>query len=304
MGKIKFTVFSDLHHHPQWFKTEAPERLRAIQQRALQDNSELMLHLGDFCHKTSISHEIIKQYRDFSIPSYFVMGNHEFDLASYEEVLQDYGLECGYYFFDHNGFRFVMLDENYFCDFPGIYFHYSERNYFDHPAGRDWIDQKQLEWFKETVFSSPHPCIVCSHAALKYPSSTKNNEAISQIIRDSQKLPGKIMLCLNGHYHQDTFNICENVAYFGVNSASFFWVPNPHYLYPPELYCEFESIGNQIIYTNPLSATVTLDHDGTIEICGTPGEYWLGVDVEMSKNNNPRSACSASILDRKAKLDV
>ena len=30
MSKLKFTVFSDLHHHPAWYKSDAPERLKAI----------------------------------------------------------------------------------------------------------------------------------------------------------------------------------------------------------------------------------------------------------------------------------
>ena len=66
MGKVKFTVFSDLHHHPAWYKTEAPERLAAIQKRALDSGSEFLLHLGDFTHKPSAAPELIRQYLDFS----------------------------------------------------------------------------------------------------------------------------------------------------------------------------------------------------------------------------------------------
>ena len=84
MSSIKFTVFSDLHHHPAWYKSDAPERLTAIQQRALASGSEFLIHLGDFSHKPSACPELIRQYKDFQIPGYFVLGNHEFDIDSYE----------------------------------------------------------------------------------------------------------------------------------------------------------------------------------------------------------------------------
>ncbi len=80
MGKLTFTVFSDLHHHPAWYKSEAPERLAAIQQRAVKSGSAFLLHLGDFSHQPSLYPELIRQYKEFSIPGYFVLGNHEFDI--------------------------------------------------------------------------------------------------------------------------------------------------------------------------------------------------------------------------------
>ena len=97
MSKVKFTVFSDLHHHPQWYKSDAPERLAAIQQRALESGSEFLLHLGDFSHKPSACPELIRQYKDFTVPGYFVLGNHEFDIDSFETVLKSMELDSGYY---------------------------------------------------------------------------------------------------------------------------------------------------------------------------------------------------------------
>ena len=118
MSKVKFTVFSDLHHHPAWYKSEAPERLAAIQKRALDSGSEFLLHLGDFTHKPSAAPELIRQYLEFSLPGYFVLGNHEFDIDSYETVLRTMKMDSGYYYFDRSGFRFIVLDENYFRDSP------------------------------------------------------------------------------------------------------------------------------------------------------------------------------------------
>ena len=304
MSKVKFTAFSDLHHHPVWFKTDAPQRLTAIQERAAADGSEFLIHMGDFCHHVPVAADLIKQYRDFKVPGFHVFGNHEFDLNSHEEALAGYGLECGYYYFDNNGFRFVIIDENYFSDFDGIYFHYSERNYFDHGRGRDWIPPEEVAWLKETILSSPSPCILCSHATLEYADGgIKNRDEVLEIIRASQKLPGRVMLCINGHYHRDNFNVIDNVAYLDLNSASFDWISNPHFFYPAEWYKEVEGLGNQIIFEKPLSATITIDSDGTIDIAGADGNFFMGITREMTANPPSFRPCTPTILDRHVKLE-
>ncbi len=302
MSKVKFTAFSDLHHHPAWFKSDAPERLTAIQARAEKDGAEFLIHMGDFCHDVRVAEGLIKQYNDFKIPGFHVFGNHEFDLNSYEGALKGYGLSSGYYYFDNNGFRFVVIDENYFSDFPGIFFHYSERNYFDHPAGRDWINPEQIGWLRETILTSPYPCVLCSHATLEYEGGIKNREAVLEIIRESQKLPGRVMLCINGHYHRDHFSVLENVAYLDLNSATFDWIGNPHFLYPREWYDEYEEMGNMVVFKEPLSATITLDSDGTIDIAGTQGEFLCGICREMTNNPPAKRPCTPSILDRHVRI--
>ena len=225
MSRVKFTVFSDLHHHPAWYKTEAPERLAAIQKRALESGSEFLLHMGDFSHKPSACPELIRQYKEFRLPGYFVLGNHEFDIDSYETVLETMGMENGYYYFDHGGFRFVIMDENYFRDFPGVYFHYSERNYFDHPAARDWMPPEEIDWVRKTVMDSPYPCILASHAPVEYAPNPKAGirckDELIRIIRDSQGTPGQVILCLNGHYHRSGMDVIDGVPRLDVNSASF-----------------------------------------------------------------------------------
>ena len=306
MSRIKFTVFSDLHHHPAWYKTEAPERLAAIQQRALDSGSEFLLHLGDFSHKPSAAGDLIRQYKEFSLPGYFVLGNHEFDIDSLETVLTAMGLDRGYYSFDCSGFRFVILDENYFSDFPGIYFHYSERNYFDHPDGRDWMPPEEIEWLKETVLSSPYPCVLASHAPLDYPdgrNSIRCKGRVRKIILDSLNTPGRVVLCLSGHYHRDGLDRIDGVYRLDVNSASFNWVPKPHHLFPEEWYSQYECIGNQIIYRDPLSAVITLDSDkGMLKIEGVKSSFVNGISTEMSGNSSGYRLCTPEILSAEVKI--
>ena len=299
MGKLTFTVFSDLHHHPAWYKVEAPERLTAIQQRAVKSGSAFLLHLGDFSHQPSLYPELIRQYREFSIPGYFVLGNHEFDIDYYETVLETMGMESNYYYFDKGGFRFIQLDENYFRDFPGVYFHYSARNYFDHPQSRDWMPPEEIDWLRETVKSSPFPCVLSSHAPLDYPngSGVKCKEPVKEIIANSKNTPGEVILCMNGHYHRTGLDIIDGVARLDVNSASFNWVPKPHYFFPEELYLQYECIGNQVIYADPLSAVVTLDSDArTIDIEGCESTFVGGIDTEKSGNKSGFRLCTPDMV--------
>ena len=289
MSNVKVTVFSDLHYHPAWYKTEAAVRLEAIQKRALASGSEFLLHLGDFTHKPSAAQELIRQYLEFQLPGYFVLGNHEFDIDSYETVLKSMKMDSGYYCFDRSGFRFVVLDENYFRDFPGIYFHYSERNYFDHPKSRDWMPPEELDWLRDTVLKSPYPCVLASHAPMDSVSGhgVRCRDEVRAIIRDSQTTPGRVILCLNGHYHRSGLDMIDGVAFLDVNSASFNWVPKPHHLYPEEWYKKYESIGNQVIYKAPVSAVVTIDSDTeTIEIEGVKNSFVCGVSTEDSGNSS------------------
>ena len=305
MSKVKFTVFSDLHYHPAWYKTEAPERLATIQKRALESGSEFLLHLGDFTHKPSAARDLIRQYLDFQIPGYFVLGNHEFDIDSYETVLQSMKLDSGYYYFDRSGFRFVVLDENYFRDFPGIYFHYSERNYFDHPGFRDWMPPEELDWLRDTVLKSPYPCILASHAPMdsKFGLAVKCSGEVRTIIRDSQNTHGRVILCMNGHYHRSGLDIIDGVAFLDVNSASFNWVPKPHHLFPDEWYRQYECIGNQVIYEDPVSAVVMIDSEtGTIEIEGMKSRFVCGVSTEESGNSSGYRLCTPDMISAKTRF--
>lgn len=302
MNRIRFTAFADLHHAPEWFKTEAPERLAAIQKRALDSQSDLLISLGDFCHFPTLEKEIIAQYAASGIPSYHVLGNHEFDHDSLEEVVRAYNMPSNYYTFVVNGFRFIVLDNNSFSDFPGVVFHYARRNYFDHARGREVISPEQVAWFRETVMNSQEPCIVFSHAGLDYPKTIPNREEILSIIRESQNTPGRVMLCVNGHHHRNHLNIIDHVAFFDLNSASFDWVSLPHHFFPEEWYKKYECVGNQVLYNDPLSAVVTLDSEGNLSIEGCESSFCCGVSREKTGNPDVYRPCEPRVLSANVKL--
>ena len=72
----------------------------------------------------------MKFYNECGLPAYHVIGNHDDDGNEHSETLKTYRMESGHYFFDRNGFRFVVVDPNHIKYGDGRIVHYSKGNYF------------------------------------------------------------------------------------------------------------------------------------------------------------------------------
>ncbi len=168
MNSVKFSVFTDLHYLPGIFYTEAEKRLEEIADRAIKNNVDFIIHLGDISHNPSKDRAIVDQFDAIPLETHHCIGNHECQDDTYETVLDIFGLEKGYYYFDKNGFRFIVLDLNYMRE-DGEAVHYNLGNYFRRKPGTQLVtfEEEQLKWFEETVMASPYPCILMSHHSLE-----------------------------------------------------------------------------------------------------------------------------------------
>ena len=101
--ELKFICFADIHHAPEAFMSNAEEKLDKIQARAVKENVDFIIHVGDLCHGAEQVPEFVERYTNFSIPSYNCLGNHDSDNTCYEKTLEHYKMENGYYYFDKNG---------------------------------------------------------------------------------------------------------------------------------------------------------------------------------------------------------
>ena len=285
MDKIKFLAFADLHHYPGVFKNDASERLKIIQQAAAQNSVDFIIELGDFCHIPTQEREIIDQFNDFEIPGYHTLGNHDTDGTSLKKTLELYRMPNNFYHFDRKGFRFIVLDTNYFKD-GDKYVHYEHQNYFDFPDTREYVSPDQFEWLENIVSESPYPCILFSHASLErdakgIPNIAEFKKVLSKVNKDKRK----IILCINGHYHRDYLRILDQVAYLDLNSVSYDWVQNPHNFFPEEVNKKYKLAANTIIYNDPLYAIIGLASDGTLTIEGIESTMYKGVTREMTDNS-------------------
>lgn len=281
---MKFSIFADLHHHPGVFMAGTEEDLVFIQQRAENAGVDFIIHAGDFCHGPAEVKEYVQQYNSFRIPSYHCLGNHDTDRTSYEETLKLYNMPDGHYYFDNNGYRFIICDPNYYL-LNGEYIHYSLGNYYKHGELRDYMPPEQLVWLEETINKSPYPCILISHESFERESNgVKNLMEVRKIINDAnRRKPLSVLMCINGHYHKDNIRILDNVCYFDLNSASYEWVDIAHDCYPKELCKEYRLLANSLVYNDPIHAIITLEGT-TITIEGMNSEMFMGITSKDTKN--------------------
>lgn len=286
---FKVCLFSDLHYMPGvWTNTENTLFLEKILARAEAEKCDMVIHLGDFVHNVAEKNAaaLIKKYNDFKIPTYHVLGNHDQDATSWKATCEAYRMPGAYYLLDKGGFRFIIADPNYFCEERGRYIHHDKGNYFSRSKTStiNWIPPEQLEWMRDAVDSSPFPCIVMSHQSFERPPNGHgvcNKEEVRKIFTDANAgNSGRVRLVINGHNHMDHMRILDNIPYWDVNSANYKYFSADHSKYPAEYlktHCEAD---NNIGWTEPLSAVLSLYPDGRIKIDGSKADWLFGVSPE------------------------
>ena len=311
---MKFLVFSDFHYAPGWMSGHAlgrnEEDLRKIQRIAKEESCDFIIHGGDFTHgPLKNTTHLIDEYNAFEIPSYHCLGNHETDQESVERVLSAYGLDSGYYYFDCNGYRIIVLDSNYYY-IDGKYSHYSD----DYIKGtfcgdlscRDFLGPEQVLWLEETIRTSPYPCITISHQGFgREAHGVGEQEELRRIIAEANKRKKhSVLLCMNGHNHCDHLRIIDGVLYFEVNSASGYAIPKPHPHYPKEETEDATWMTNILAYDDILYAIVTVE-GSTIDIRGT--ETTLHRDVTIEMTDSPKFEKMGRVCEpliRSAKITI
>ena len=284
MNEVKFSLFSDLHHYPGVFRSNTPENLFRIQQRAKENNVDFIIHCGDLTHVPAKEREFLSLYNDFEIPSYHCLGNHDTDGTPLAEVLRLYKMPNMWYHFDVKGFRFIVLDTNYLYH-EGEYLHFDCGNYYPHGGERDWMPPEELDYLRDTLESAPGPCVLFNHSSFERCDGVQNRDAVRKVINDAnEKHHNRVLLSVNGHFHRDALTILDNVAYFEINSASYDWVEKAHDKYPPEECAKISLLNHTVCYNDPVHAIVTMREDGEIDIEGMSSTMLYGINREHTEN--------------------
>lgn len=282
---LKVCVFADLHYHPgSWTNTEDTSFLEKIMARAESERCDMMIHLGDLMHgvRPDERKAFLKFYNDFKIPGYHILGNHDQDGNPYKETCDAYRMPDGHYTFDKGGFRFVIADPNYFCNEPGKFIHHENGNYFKRVQGStiNWIPPEQMEWLRATIVGSPYPCVVLSHQSFERSvgAPVMNSKEVRAIFNEANaKKPGTVRLVMNGHMHIDHLRVLDNILYWDVNSANYYYFSKKHDKYPAEYMKTHRHANNNIGWKEPLSAILTLWPNGRIKIDGSKSDFLFGV---------------------------
>ena len=285
--KITFAIAGDPHSE---IMHDGMKRMRKFLSAAREANADFIIHLGDltypndctdthcpvenmpeniydaYVHSGEKDNEsIIALFEGFEKPAYHVMGNHEFDFSSPEDVLRLYRVPGLYYSFHVKGWHFIVLDGNFMRNAAGELEHYDRGQYF-YKRDLPYLPQEQLAWLEEELRANNEPVILFSHQPLYNQSGgIKNHRELAALI-DSARAEGKdIRMCINGHLHLDILDDIGGILYYNVNSMSNQWVGKANSCpgrFSQEIERKNPSLQYVIPYEKAIYSIVTLDETG------------------------------------------
>ena len=291
-GKVRFLAFADIHFRPGLWPHSNVEWLDRILARAESEKTDFTIQLGDFVHRANeqAEQEYIKHYNSFSQPTYHVLGNHDGEVGGLAAIYKLYGLECPHYFFDRNGYRFIVGDPNYFLEkgatepthYEYYNFHKAQQRGAVVPGKGCMFPKEQVEWIRKTVEESPFPCVFFSHESIERGGSASPAAEVRGIFEEAnRRVPGKVRLVINGHDHIDHVRVINDIVYFSMNSASYYYYAKTHNAYPEEFVRANIGVPHTMVWNDPLSAVVTLTRTG-IKIVGSSSTYYLNISPEKA----------------------
>jgi predicted phosphodiesterase len=281
-GKVlRVAVITDLHHG---LAPDAMPRMEAFI-KAIHERKgiDLAIQMGDFTYGGQPSEEVLKVWHSLKMPRLNVLGNHDMDKTSKDDIMRQWKMPARYGTYDHGAFRFVVLDLNHYKK-DGKLEAYANGNYFTDNATHNWADPGQLAWLESTLRRGDKPTILVSHQPLGFGTKSKplppeQAEVFDRIKKARESnTKGAVVACLCGHMHVDRLESVDGIPCLCVNSASYFWG------------------GGMQPYKDPLYAFMELDPKGELRVFGRASEFVKGVpkfDIE---------GLSASISDRRIRF--
>lgn len=311
---IKFLLFSDFHYD----KNQCPitvTDLEKILQRGKDENVDFVMQCGDFCTDAVNSPEIFKALLEnkHNLPVYGIYGNHELEVPGNSmdfitPLLTNRPVEkpfpdASYWYTDINGIRLIGLDTNYSLDpvtnewehtLPGHTMgkpgniHLAEM----HPDELKWLDNVLSDAQKNNL-----KAIIFSHHALSgcFNFNCGSGDDVRALLKNYKHTA---VMCINGDLHAEFYAGIDDVIYYSITASKYIDANSKGEIaYPDEAtfdYIDFDKNGNMLgtykkqINTlkhknnyycdEPLSAIVTIDDDGVVNIKGMQSSWLYGIE--------------------------
>jgi len=292
---LNFGIVADVHKD---LMPDANKRLETFINEANERDVDFIIQMGDFCMAENKNKDFLEIWETYRGPKYHVLGNHDMDKQSKEEMLDFWGMPKTYYSYDFQGFHFIILDANFLYQ-DGKYIDYNKANFYVDDTLRTYINNEQIEWFNADLMATKLPTIIFSHQSLwHYQWGVKNRLTLQKIM---EKQKGKVICCMNGHNHIDYHHYQNGINYIEINSMSYQWMSDKYKSnerFTKELYKSYKWLPNLAAYKDPLYAFVQLSPKGTMSIEGvrsqwvTPSPYDMGMRIGIEG-----SVYSAEISD-------
>lgn len=283
---LNIGFITDIHHG---FCADALDRLGVFIKEASSRELDFIIQGGDFCHPTPEAKECMDLWNTYKGEKYHVLGNHDMDKGSKQDAMDFFGMKDNYYSFDKGDFHFVIMDGNYILK-EGKYEDYGHANFYIDQANRSLVSLEQIEWLKQDLEKTEKQTIIISHQAFDEiwdGWSSPSRFAVRKVIDDANNRTDyqKVIACFCGHHHVDDHSYINNVHYFQMNSASYFYVGEG-----------FGSDGSRAMYEDSIFAILTIDPSGQISIEGKESKF---VHPTPTEKKHPDAArLSASISNR------
>lgn len=171
---------------------------------------------GDVARTVAALEHVESVFATFDGPRYHVLGNHDMDVLSKEEVLSrisntGFAKALPRYAFSRGGVRFLVLDANFNADGSD----YCRGNF-------DWriavVPEKDKEWLGLELERSREPVVILCHQRL----DTSDDLAVANAseIRAMLERSGKVVAVFTGHHHAGGFSRIGGIPYYTVKGLA------------------------------------------------------------------------------------
>ncbi len=222
---IKLGVITDLHFG---FAPDAMTRFEEFLAALDREKPDAVLQLGDFCHPEEAAQPLLRQWNSLKIPRINVLGNHDMDKGSKEQIMEMWEMPSRFGIHDLGWLRLIVLDLNNH-ESGGRVTPYDKGSYFKPGQRLNLMDQVQKDWLSDALTKGDKPAIILSHQPLGFadrggPIPSEQQEVFDILVQARAKNPkGAAPLCISGHLHVDRAAIHQGIPCLSVNSASYHW---------------------------------------------------------------------------------
>lgn len=274
MRDIKFAVFTDLHYD---HIHDGYERLKSFISEISKTDIDFIAELGDFCSPKPENRILIDMLDSTGKPHYHLIGNHDSDAFSKEQVLSFLRMKNSYYSFRYGDVKFIALDTCFIKEESG-YKPYSKRNHDASGGLYPIIPSYELRWLEDQLKDDCPYIVIFSHHSLENEFMKRgiaNRYVVQDMINRTNAAGKKVLLCINGHDHADSMKKIGQTYYFGLNAMSYIWLgpSTEHFCYAPEIHKRYPFLKDLVLYSEGLYAIITITEQGCIEIQGMKGHY-------------------------------
>ena len=261
---IRFLVFSDLHYDDT---EDGDNRIGELLQSVRNRELDFVVSLGDLCKPSVKNKTVLEIFQSLGVPFYPVIGNHETDTSSLEDVTAFYALEKPYYSVLCKEYKLIFLNTCYLLE-NGRETAFYKRNFKQPCSVYPILPSGELQWLQEEL-QDGRQCIIFSHHSLANTFAKRgvsNRSDVWALLRNKA-----VQLCLNGHDHGDDWSCVHGIPCMTVNSANYAWLGAQ--IASSEILMErYAYLHGMLQYQQAMSAYIEIDNE-EIRIFGMESAY-------------------------------